>query len=165
MCSVHIGCSRYSRRCHLLGPLSFHLLVERGQGQGRSRRNSTFGVVHTSLLELSRCQSPLARIMERFVLLAADPEMMQQDRQLAGHRDNRSFLSAFSSTFSQLQSPPPQIGVLSKRPQDVLCPLHQHHAQIGVSLPGDMQLRFALSGVPVNDRFGCLFARLGVEFR
>src|SRR4051795_6413611 len=49
---------------------------------------------------------------------------------------------------SQLQSPSAQIGVLSEWTQDVLCPLYQHHAQIGISLPGDMQLRFALPGVP-----------------
>ena len=43
MRSVHIGCSRYSRRCRLLAALSFHRGMERGPGQGRSRRNSTFG--------------------------------------------------------------------------------------------------------------------------
>jgi hypothetical protein len=43
MRSVHIGCSRYSRRCCLLGALSFHRKMERGPGQGRSRRNSAFG--------------------------------------------------------------------------------------------------------------------------
>ena len=43
MRSVHIGCSRYSRRCHLLDALSFHRVMERGPGQGRSRRNSAFG--------------------------------------------------------------------------------------------------------------------------
>src|ERR1700730_7157953 len=86
--------------------------------------------------------------MERLVFLAADPEMMQQNCQLAGNGADRSFLSAFASMFGQLQSPSPQIGVLSERPQDVLCSLHQHHPQIGVSLPGDMQLRLALSGVP-----------------
>jgi len=31
---------------------------------------------------------------------------------------------------------------------DVLCPLFQHHAQIGVALSGDVQLRFTLPGVP-----------------
>jgi hypothetical protein len=42
MRSVHIGCPRYSRRCHLLDALSFQRGMERGPGQGRSRRNSTF---------------------------------------------------------------------------------------------------------------------------
>jgi hypothetical protein len=73
---------------------------------------------------------------------------MQQNCQLAGDGDDRSFLSAFASMFGELQSPPPQVGVLSEGPQDVLCPLNQHHPQIGISLPGDMQLRLALSGVP-----------------
>ena len=123
--------------------------MERGQGQGRSRRNSTFWRGAFKLLsELCRYQFSLSRIVERFVLLAVDPEMMQQNCQLASHCDDRAFLSPFASTFSQLQSPSPEIGVFSERPQNVLCPLHQHHAQIGVSLPGDMQLRLALSGVP-----------------
>jgi hypothetical protein len=39
--------------------------------------------------------------MERLVFLAADPETMQQDRQFASHRDNRSFLSAFASALGQ----------------------------------------------------------------
>src|SRR5271154_5048237 len=73
--------------------------------------------------------------------------MMQQNCQLARNGDDRSFLSAFASMFGQLQSPPSEIGVLSEGPQDVLCSLHQHHPQIGISLPGDMQLRLALSGV------------------
>jgi hypothetical protein len=42
MRSVHTGCSRSSRRCQLLGALSFHHSMERGQGQGRSHRNSAF---------------------------------------------------------------------------------------------------------------------------
>ena len=41
-----------------------------------------------------------------------------------------------------------QIGVLTKWAQDVLCPLYQHHAQIRVTLPCNMQLRFTLPGVP-----------------
>jgi hypothetical protein len=73
---------------------------------------------------------------------------MQQNCQLAGDGDDRSFLSVSASMFGELQSPPPQVGVLSEGPQDVLCPLNQHHPQIGISLPGDMQLRLALSGVP-----------------
>ena len=97
--------------------------------------------------ELCCQQSLLSRVVERFILLAAYPEMMQQHSQLASDGDDRSLLASFTSTLSQLQPPSAQIGVLAKWPQDVLCPLHQHHAQIGVSLPGDMQLRLALPGV------------------
>lgn len=56
--------------------------------------------------------------------------------------------SVFASTFRQLQSPSPEIGVLSERTQDVLRPLYQNHAQIGVSLPRNVQLWLALSGAP-----------------
>ncbi len=98
--------------------------------------------------ELCRCQSSLPRVAERFVLFTADPEMMEQNCQLASHRDDRAFLSAFASAFGQFQSPTPEIGVFSERPQDVLCPLYQHHGQIGVPLPSDMPLRLALPGVP-----------------
>jgi hypothetical protein len=77
--------------------------MERGQGQGRSRRNSTFHVVHSSLLsELCRYRSPLARVVERLVLLATDPEMMQQHGKLACDGDDGSFLSSLASTLSQL---------------------------------------------------------------
>jgi len=38
--SVHVGRSRFSRCCHLIGDLSFHLRVERGPGVRRSHRNS-----------------------------------------------------------------------------------------------------------------------------
>jgi hypothetical protein len=51
-----------------------------------------------------------------------DPEMMQQNCQLAGNGDDRSFLSAFASMFGQFQSPSPQIGVLSERPRMCCAP-------------------------------------------
>ena len=81
-------------------------------------------------------------------ILATDPEMMKQDRQLACDSDDRASLSSLASTLGQLQSPSAQIGVFAEWTHDVLCPLYQHHAQIGVSLSGDMQLRFTLPGVP-----------------
>jgi hypothetical protein len=40
MRSVYIGCSRYSRRCHLLGRPLVPSVMGRGPGQGRSPRNS-----------------------------------------------------------------------------------------------------------------------------
>jgi len=56
---------------------SSHQLMERGQGQGRCRRNSAFGGGAFNLSELCRCPSTLTRIIQRLVLLAAGPEMMQ----------------------------------------------------------------------------------------
>ena len=137
MRSVHIGCSRYSRRCCLMDALSFHRVMERGPGQGRSRRNSTICLwCIPAFPELCRSQSLLLCIVEWLVCLATDPEMMQQHCQLAGHGDDCAFLSAFTPVFGQLESPASQIGVLSERPQDVLSSLHQHHPQIGVSPRG-----------------------------
>jgi hypothetical protein len=93
-------------------------------------------VVYSSLpLNLCRCQSALLRVVQRFVLLTANPEMVEQDRQLPRHCNDRAFLGVFASALRQLQSPSPEIGVLSKRTQDVLRPLNQDHAQVGVSLP------------------------------
>jgi hypothetical protein len=92
--SVHIGYSRYSRRCHLLGRPLVPSVDGAGQGQGRSRRNSTFRVVHSSFSsELCRCQSSLSRIVERLVLLATDPEMMEQHGKLACDGDDCPFMS------------------------------------------------------------------------
>src|SRR5215831_20976001 len=41
--SVHVGRSRFSRCCHLIGDLSFHVRVKRGPGDKRSHRNSALG--------------------------------------------------------------------------------------------------------------------------
>jgi hypothetical protein len=106
-------------------------------------------VVHSSLSsQLCRYQSSLSRVVERLVRFATDPEMMEQHGKLACDGDDCPSLSSLASPLSQLQSPLAQIGVLSEWAQDVLCPLYQHHTQIGISLPGDMLLRFALPGVP-----------------
>ena len=113
--------------------------MEWGQGQGRSRRNSTFGCGAFKLLgELCRYRSPLSRIVKRLILLATDPEMMKQHCQLACDGDNRPSLSSLASALRKFQSPSAQIGVLSEGTQDVLRSLHQNHAQIGITLPGDM---------------------------
>src|SRR6202007_3094709 len=90
---------------------------------------------------------PLSGIVKRLILLATYPEMMKQHGKLACNGDDRPSLSSLASMFSQLQSPSAQIGVLSERTQDVLCSLYQHHAQIRISLPGDMHLWLALPGV------------------
>jgi hypothetical protein len=47
MRSVHIGCSWYSRRCHLLVGLSFHRVVG---GQERNRGTRSLVVVHSTFL-------------------------------------------------------------------------------------------------------------------
>jgi hypothetical protein len=77
MRSVHFGCSRYSRRCHLFCDLSFDLRWKVGQGKCAVAGTRRLAVMHsTSLPELCRCQSALERVVKRLILLAADPEMM-----------------------------------------------------------------------------------------
>jgi hypothetical protein len=41
--SVPVGCSRFSRCCHLIVDLRFHLATEVGPGHRRSHRNSALG--------------------------------------------------------------------------------------------------------------------------
>ena len=65
----------------------------------------------------------LLDVVQRLLLLATDPEMMEQHSKLACHGDDRPSLSSLAPTFSPLQSPSAQIGVLPEWAQDVLCPL------------------------------------------
>ena len=50
-------------------------------------------MIHQALVCSMPMQSSLPRIVQRLVCLAAKPEVMQYDRQLAGHRDVGAFLS------------------------------------------------------------------------
>src|SRR6266566_7393934 len=72
---------------------------------------------------------------------------MQQHRQLSGRGNDGSLLPALPTTLGQLQPPASQITVHTKRSQNVLCPLHQQRAQIGIAFLADVHLRLALSGV------------------
>ena len=62
---------------------------------------------------------------------------MEQHCQLSCHGHYRSFLGIFPSSLRKLQPPSPQITVFSKRPQNVVRPLHHHRSQIPVSLLAD----------------------------
>src|SRR5690242_13173801 len=75
---------------------------------------------------------------------------MQQHRQLSRRGDDGSLLSTLSSPFRQLQSPASEIAIHTERSQNVLCPLYQQRAQIGIAFLTDVQLRFALAGVPAS---------------
>jgi hypothetical protein len=77
MRSVHIGCSRYSRRCLLKA--TSHVIVD-GVGARPRAQSPELDILVWCIQafpELCRCQSPLSRIVERLVLLAANPEMME----------------------------------------------------------------------------------------
>jgi hypothetical protein len=77
MRSVHFGCSRYSRRCHLFRDLSFYRSMEGRPGQVLSCRNSAFGCgAFNFSTELCRHELAFATVVERLVLLATDTVMM-----------------------------------------------------------------------------------------
>src|SRR5262249_10989970 len=76
------------------------------------------------------------------------PPRMQQSRRLAPPRHYRSLLGVFPSSRGELLPPAPQITVFSKRPQNVVRPLHQKRPQILVTLFADVHLRLTFAGVP-----------------
>ena len=136
---VQVGCSRFSRCCHLLGDLSSCTKLEVGPGDRRSHRNSALGFGSTSLklctlLELGGCQHRRTAVVERLVPLSTYPQPMQRHRQFASGGDDGSLLSTLAATLSQPQSPSSQIAVSPKLPEDVLRPLHQQRSQIGIAL-------------------------------
>jgi len=115
--SVQVGCSRFSRCCHLIFDLSFHLYDGVGPGVRRSHRNSALKLWASSLCFLvlgSKLGSKLRRGRQRdfslvaqwFVSFSTDPQPMQQHRQLSRHRDHRSFLPILSPSLRQFESPP-----------------------------------------------------------
>jgi len=95
--SVHIGRSRLSRCCHLISALWFCSCgVEPGPGDRRSHRNSALGfclfsswngfdfVLRFVLRSSSQCRS--VAVVQRFVDVSTDPQVMQQHRQLPRSR-------------------------------------------------------------------------------
>jgi hypothetical protein len=104
MRSVHTGCSRYSRRCLLKAPSRAIGRWSGGKAKGAVAGTRHFGVVRPSFLSelLCRCLSPLARVIERLIRLATDPEMMEQHGKLACNGDDRPSFSSLTSTLSQL---------------------------------------------------------------
>jgi hypothetical protein len=65
--------------------------------------------------------------------LSASPDTEQHHRQLAGHRDDGTFLAAFASSGGQLKSPPAQCRVRPEAAQNVLGRLHKQTAEIGIA--------------------------------
>lgn len=63
-------------------------------------------------------------VAQRVINLAAYPQPMQQHRQLSRHGHNRTLLCILPSSRRQLQPPPAQITIFSKRSQDVVRPLY-----------------------------------------
>ena len=59
MRSVHIGCSRYSRRCHLLVALSFHRGWNGGQGKGAVAGTRRLAMLHATSFVLNYAAASL----------------------------------------------------------------------------------------------------------
>jgi hypothetical protein len=99
---------------------------------------------------LTRCrQGHAAAVVQWFVDFCTHPKVMQQHRELFFRDNDGSLLAAFP-TLGQLQPPGSQITVHPKRPQNVLRPLQQQRAQIGIAFLADVYLRLALAGVSAS---------------
>jgi uncharacterized repeat protein (TIGR01451 family) len=83
-----------------------------------------------------------------FIDLAVHPQLVKQHGQLSRHRHDRSFLGILYSALGQPQPPSPQIAVFSKRPQNVVRPLHHQGSQVTVSFLADVELGLAAARIP-----------------
>lgn len=70
-----------------------------------------------------------ACLVERVVDVPGDPEVVEQDRKLPGHRDRRPVLGARSAPCHDFQAPAPQIAVPPAGLQDVVARLHEQLAE------------------------------------
>src|SRR5208282_6120005 len=81
--SVPVGCSRFSRCCHLIIDLASISPMEVGPGDRRSHRNSALGFCFSfrrRVWLLALCgRRHRSLVTQRFVNLSADPQAMQQD--------------------------------------------------------------------------------------
>ncbi len=160
---MHIGRSRFSRCCYLMGALWF-CSSESNLGQAINAVTGTrlwalvFSLPGTVLIwfclfVLCGCRhGRSAAVVQRFIHVSAHPQVMQQHRQLSRSRNDRSFLSVPPTSLRQLQSPAPEITVDPEWSQNMLSSLHQQRTQIRIAFFADVQLRLAL---PEFLRPGC----------
>jgi hypothetical protein len=71
------------------------------------------------------CGHHFAVVPQRFVDFSTDPQLVKQHGQLPRYRNDRSFLGILPSALGELQSPAPQVTVLSKGSENVVCPLYK----------------------------------------
>src|SRR5208283_3063370 len=64
-----------------------------------------------AIRRLRRCPFLFGMISERFVRLSAHPQLVQQYRQLPGHRYHSALLGIATSPLGQLQPPPSQVAI------------------------------------------------------
>ena len=82
---------------------------------------------------------------KRFIRRRADPQPMQQHRQLARHGHHGSFLRSRTASRGQLQTPTAQRAGRPERAKDVVRATDQQPAQISVARLGDAQLFIRLA--------------------
>ena len=78
-----------------------YLDTEEGPGVGRSHLNSAVQLGRSNLL-LRYGTHPSSLVVQRFIDLASDPQLVKQDGQLWSDRNNRSLLGILSSSLGQL---------------------------------------------------------------
>ena len=129
--SVPVGCSRFSRCCHLIVDLRFHLATEVGPGHRRSHRNSALWARCSRFDESETMRLPA--IASGGCCAAARKPLRSPTSDAATPpacvRSRSPLVSCHSSAaLRQLQAPAPQIAVRSKRPQNVVRTLHQQRS-------------------------------------
>ena len=99
MRSVHIGCSRYSRRCLLKAPSRAIVDSTGARPKAQSPELDIWvWCIQAYYLILCGYRSPPSCVVKRLILLASDPEMMKQHGKLACDGDDRPSLSSLAST-------------------------------------------------------------------
>src|SRR6516225_3238569 len=107
--SVHVGRSRFSRCCYLISDLTF--TQEWNVGQAINAVTGTrlwllsFPLPGMVLLLGGYSRYPSVAVVQWFVHFSADPQVMQQHRQLSRGGNDGTLLAVSSTTFGQLQSP------------------------------------------------------------
>src|SRR5712691_10277275 len=161
-----------SERCNLAHGLVFPRAswLRADPGSTRSRRDWAmdshfFGsvwlrhVIVFSLVALWRCfpwllaslgcfaatAGPARLLLEGLVDFCPTPEVMEQNRQLARHCDERSLLGVLAAAGGHLQSEPTQVTVQAKWPEDVVSGIDQQSSQEGITFFGDAHLRVRLA--------------------
>ena len=79
--------------------------------------------------------------MEGVVDLSALPEVMQEDGELSGDRDDRALLGVLPAALGELEPPAAQFAIRTEGTQEVLGALDQQPAEIavpGLACPGGL---------------------------
>src|ERR1700674_296234 len=96
--SVQVGCSRFSRCCHLL--VDLHPIPKNGTWARRLTQSPKLGFglwlfLSKNVFDSCGCRHRfLIAVVQRFVHFSGYPQVMQQHRQLPRHCDDRSLLPA-----------------------------------------------------------------------